>query len=210
MDLKTSVIILSAGKSERMGFPKMLLKYSDDETFIEHLIKVFRNAGIEDIVVILNPENISDFNSLEISKSKFVKTAINQLYKKGRFSSVKTGIMNISDDKEFCFIHNVDVPNISTCVLLQLLKEKNNSDYIVPAFIGKGGHPVLVNRKIISVIKAENSQDVNLKTFLSDFKKQYIEVSDRGVIQNINNQVNYQDFISKKAMQKPIFFDDSK
>ena len=45
-------IILSAGKSERMGSVKALIK-RNDKTFIKTIIDNFKKAGIENIVVVL-------------------------------------------------------------------------------------------------------------------------------------------------------------
>jgi len=46
-----SAIILAAGQSRRMGEPKMLLPWGN-VTVIEHVISVFAEAGVEDILVI--------------------------------------------------------------------------------------------------------------------------------------------------------------
>ena len=46
-----SAIILAAGRSTRMGRPKMLLRWGN-VTVLERVITVFGNAGIEDILIV--------------------------------------------------------------------------------------------------------------------------------------------------------------
>src|SRR5215210_3756270 len=47
----SSAIILAAGKSRRMGHPKMLLPWGN-VSVLERVISVFAGAGIEDILVV--------------------------------------------------------------------------------------------------------------------------------------------------------------
>src|SRR5512143_1124157 len=46
-----AAIILAAGQSKRMGRPKMLLPWGES-TVIEHVIATFRQAGIEQVLVV--------------------------------------------------------------------------------------------------------------------------------------------------------------
>jgi CTP:molybdopterin cytidylyltransferase MocA len=46
-----STIILAAGKSERLGFPKLSLKYDDDTTFVEHIVNEYQSFGCSDIIL---------------------------------------------------------------------------------------------------------------------------------------------------------------
>ena len=48
----TSAIILAAGKSTRMGEPKPLVQFGK-QTFLETIISNFKNAGIEDVLIVL-------------------------------------------------------------------------------------------------------------------------------------------------------------
>src|SRR6266705_747393 len=54
--LPFAVVILAAGASSRMGQPKMLLPWGKTSV-LGHLILQWRNAGAEQIAVVLAPEN---------------------------------------------------------------------------------------------------------------------------------------------------------
>ena len=44
-----SAIILAAGKSLRMGIPKLSLKYDENNIFIEHIISEYISFGCKEI-----------------------------------------------------------------------------------------------------------------------------------------------------------------
>ena len=50
----TSAIILAAGKSERMGYPKFMLRCADGQTFLQKLVSGFLLFGCRQVVVVLN------------------------------------------------------------------------------------------------------------------------------------------------------------
>ena len=60
---ETSVIILAAGDSERMGKPKQGLLFSNGKTFLEHLVSVYQRFGVKEVIIVINrkshifPEN---------------------------------------------------------------------------------------------------------------------------------------------------------
>ena len=51
-DKKVSAIILAAGFSRRMGALKPILKLGD-KTILERAIRLFRDLGIEDVIVVV-------------------------------------------------------------------------------------------------------------------------------------------------------------
>ena len=52
----TPAIVLAAGASSRMGRPKANLALEDGDTFLSRIVKTFRRAGIEDVVVVVGFE----------------------------------------------------------------------------------------------------------------------------------------------------------
>lgn len=57
MKKDVSVIILAAGKSSRMGQPKMLLKLKNALSFMENLLIEYTGFGCKKVIVVLNTEN---------------------------------------------------------------------------------------------------------------------------------------------------------
>ena len=192
-----SAIILSAGASSRMGTHKCLLEFNENQNFLEKIINEYHNFGCNKIIVVVN-------NAIEklLKKKNFktynnVKFSINQQPEKGRFSSIKKGFERI-ENEEFVYISNIDNPFISEELLSEIYLHKNSGDFVVPAFNGKGGHPILVTKKIISAIKKENKNDLNLRFFLSNFKKFKFEQKNAQILLNINTKEKYYDTFKKR------------
>jgi molybdenum cofactor cytidylyltransferase len=80
-------IILAAGESKRMGFPKMLLSFNG-RSMIENVIGNVISSDIDNSMVVLGADK--GLLSELISKSP-VKYCYNDNYKEGMLSSVKCG-----------------------------------------------------------------------------------------------------------------------
>ncbi len=49
-----SVIILAAGKSSRMGLPKLSLRYNENKIFIEHIVNKYEDFRCKEIIIVEN------------------------------------------------------------------------------------------------------------------------------------------------------------
>jgi molybdenum cofactor cytidylyltransferase len=193
---KTSVLILAAGLSTRMGKEKLTLEFSDGVTFLEQIVTQYHKFGCHKIVLVVNPrgKKILDHESLRVPGE--VVIAVNAFPERGRFSSIKTGLMSLADE-DFVFIQNIDNPDITVDLLSALRDNIKEADYTCPFYHGKGGHPVLISNKIVKAMINENTDDVNLKHFLSRYKKIETEVDDPTALLNINTAEEYQSWKTK-------------
>ena len=99
-------------------------------------------------------------------------------------------------DTDFCFMQNVDSPFINKELLSVLYQNRIDTGYVVPTYKDKGGHPILLNRKIIDKIVSIKEYDLNLKDVLSVFERKNVTVEDKGILLNINSKENYLQFFS--------------
>jgi len=194
---KTSVLILAAGLSNRMGQEKFSLEYCDGITFLEHIVQKYHQFGCGKIVVVVNPRGSEIIKQSLFQFSGEVEIVVNTNPERGRFASVKTGLMSLNGE-DFVFLQNIDNPDISIDWLAALMDHIGNADYIYPVFRGKGGHPVLIRSKIVQCIMNEKADDTILKHFLNRFRKSTIEINDAGVLTNINTATDYQSWRMKK------------
>ncbi len=185
-----SAIILAAGKSERMGFPKLSLRYDEKENFIEHIISEYLSFGCKDIAVVVNEIGFEYLNKYEIQFPDIVKVVINEHPEWHRFYSLKIGAKSLSETHSV-FIHNVDNPFVNNDVLKALFNNINTADYISPEFEGKGGHPFLLSEKVIKEIAQVEEDRKHLKEFLNQFLKIKVPVEDEKVLVNINTTEEY-------------------
>lgn len=194
---KCSVVILAAGNSGRMGEPKSLLKWDENETFIQKIIDEYKKFGCESIVVVVNNAVIDLYEKYSYNFFSDITLVINNHLEWERFYSVKLGL-NALKDKQFCFIQNVDNPFVSQNLLQLLFADKDFFSYNVPYYKDKGGHPILINKQIINSILNTFENDLNLKNVLSPFNKKKIAVDDETIFYNINNKQEYNRLFKKQ------------
>ncbi|NOQ26432.1 MAG: NTP transferase domain-containing protein [Bacteroidales bacterium] len=185
-----SVIILAAGKSSRMGIPKLSLKYDIENSFIEHIVNDYQGFACKEIVIVVNNTGNDYLNKSKIRFLDNVKIAINKHPDWHRFYSLKIGAKSLIDDLPV-FIHNVDNPYISHEVLKDLIDHSDKADYISPEFEGKGGHPILLSSKIINKVRSTQEDQIHLKEFLNQFPKMKVQVKEEKVLVNINSLDEY-------------------
>lgn len=146
-----SAMILAAGKSTRMGTPKMLLPWPPG-TILGHIISVFGNAGLEDILVMTGAER-DGIESLvrELSGRYRVRCVFNPDYETGEMlSSIQCGLRDLIK-KSFgaVLIGLGDQPQVEERSVRQIRKayEQTGHPLIVPSFQMRRGHPWLVGRE---------------------------------------------------------------
>ncbi len=188
---KLSVVILAAGRSLRMGVPKLRLPFDDKHTFLEAITERYLDFGCLDIAVVVNQENRQEIDAGKLDSS--IKIIVNKHPEWQRFYSVQLGLQLTNPDDPV-FIHNIDNPFVDK-VLLQKMAESLSSDkYVVPVYRGRGGHPVLLSPSILKAILQTTGHSSNLKTFLKSYQRINIETSNPGILININTREDYRKF----------------
>jgi len=191
-----SALILVAGNSSRMGSPKFLLKMPDGASFLESLAHQYAGFGCTEIVVVLSKEGLQLIKDKPQHLPSQIQIVINTHIEFGRFYSIKKGLKQLST--ESVFIHNIDNPYANKNVLEQIYKAKLEGEVIKPILNGKGGHPVLISKRVCELILNENNNDQNFKVFLNNFSTKKVEVKDETVLLNINTYDEYLEFYSRE------------
>jgi len=193
---KYSAIILAAGKSKRMKFPKAFLKWNNKLTFLEHLCSVYSNSGCKQIIIVLNQEGYNCFLENKYSLPDNCKIMINTKVELGRFYSLRLGIMNLSKIQP-AFIQNIDNPFVTVNLLNKLKSNCPPKAYSVAGFNGKRGHPIFLSQTIIEKIISETNNEINLREFLSGFPVKIINSDDERILLNINTIDEYREHFWK-------------
>ena len=187
----SSAIILAAGRSSRMGEAKFTLSYSENKTFLEEIVHQYHSFGCKQIVVVLNEKGFDYIKNNRINFPENIFLIANKYVERGRFYSIKLGVLRIYSENTPVFIHNTDNPFVNQKVLQKLLLN-NNAGYISPAYQGKGGHPILISKNIVQQILFESKNNIVLSEFLKKFERKRIEVDYENILVNINTPEDYQ------------------
>ncbi|NOU17942.1 MAG: NTP transferase domain-containing protein [Bacteroidales bacterium] len=185
---KYSAIILSAGKSSRMGVHKFSLKYNATTTFLEDLINQYNAYGCEEIIVVLNPDGKTFLEQLNLNLPSIVKVVINEHPEWERFYSLKLAANGFCKFQS-TFVSNIDNPFVDLKVLESLAK--SDTEYSYPVFNGRGGHPFLISKNVIADLASEPKDEIHLKEFLGRYSKSAIDVDDEKVLLNVNTEEEY-------------------
>jgi molybdenum cofactor cytidylyltransferase len=184
-------IVLAAGESKRMGFPKMLLNF-DGITMIEKVLKSVTGSDLDSTLVVLGAEKE---RIMDIISRLPVKYCYNADYKEGMLSSVKAGFRNLPSDIEAALVFQGDQPFISTALINTVIDAYRSSGkgIVIPVHRNKRGHPLLVDKKYKDEIeKLDNS--VGLRSLSLRFSYDVLEVDtdQAGILRDFDT---YEDYI---------------
>lgn len=185
-----AAIILAAGMSERMGKQKYNLDFSEEETFLDHIIYVYRRFVVSELVLVVN-------ESIELEAfqdDETIKIVVNNKLEYGRFYSVQLGLKELKSSA--VFIQNIDNPFVNTGLLMSLQNGIGLADFAVPVYKKKGGHPVLLSPEIIESIRKDFKSTNHFNDVLKSFNRQDVFVNDPYIGVNINTPEGYQKYFS--------------
>jgi len=199
VEKNVSVVVLGAGNSTRMTSPKPLLKWDKSLTFIEKIIDTYYFFGCNNIILVFNSEVCKLFHQKypNYNKDNKLKIVINEYPQFERFYSIKKGIAMCGNNK-LCFIQNVDNPFVNNLILNSLYSNIGTNDYCVPTYNDYGGHPVLINSKVINSINNTKENHLKFNEFLGQFHRKNIITEDKTILYNINTPEDYNKMINIK------------
>ena len=184
-------MILAAGESSRMGRDKALLIYRG-RTFLETIIVMLREAGIDRIAVVLghHAEEIRQATNLAE-----VEVVINLEYRRGQTSSLQAGLRALGPpDLEAVILCLVDHPAVTSTTVRKLVESFRFSaaPVVIPAHQGQRGHPVIIGRALFDeLLSLGPEQGANLVVRNYRDRTSFVEVDDPGVLLDVDAPKTY-------------------
>ena len=137
-------VILAAGDSSRMGFPKQLAEYKG-KTILETVVDTV-TSKFEEAVVVLGHENDTITEKLDFKDSTIL---INENWEEGIVSSIRTALFYLSENKEIesAMIFMADQPSVNNKIIDKLINTKKKEDEVVISkYRYKMNYPIIVPR----------------------------------------------------------------
>ena len=186
-------LLISAGLSGRMGEFKPLLEY-DNKSFVQNITEKLCSICDRAIIVTgFNSEQIENDLSKNLSKANLqkVKFVLNENYKAGMFTSLKTGLLHCTDS-DWVLYHFVDQPTLPLEFYNDFVNQiDQNYDWIQPAMDKRKGHPVLFGRKVIEKI-LEAPDNLNLREVTRNgINKKFRQCNFYEIFDDIDNIEDY-------------------
>ena len=132
-----TAVVLAAGKSERMGRPKMLLPFGR-KTLIETVLAGVRRSRVDDVVVVLGAHR----EAVEPVVSKFaVRAVFNEDFEAGMLSSVLRGLREVPAAARAFLVVLGDQPFPPATVIDRLIaaRERTGKGIVLPVSSADGG-----------------------------------------------------------------------
>jgi len=201
----TAGLILAAGESRRMGYPKALLRYRE-ESFADRLIGLF-SPHCSPVIVVLGARAEQIRGALR-RPATFV---LNQNWPLGQTSSLQCGLAAVPPAAEGVLLTLVDHPAVDAATIERLLGgvrplphgRDSGADAVpsrepeplirIPRYRDRRGHPVWFSRELIPELAAirepRTAKDV-MHAHRADTL--FVEVDDAGIVADIDDPAAYQ------------------
>lgn len=147
-------VVLAAGESRRMGRPKMLLPWGDG-TVLEAVVRTLLAAGVRRTAVVLGHRAAEHRSALRsLARDGRVMLVENPRYPEGMLTSAQCGAAALlreearGEPAAAVLIALGDQPQI-TPGLVARLTAGHRGGLTVPAFGGRRGHPLCVDRRFL-------------------------------------------------------------
>ena len=162
--VKIGAVVLAAGRSTRMGQPKMVLPWGRT-TVIGNVISTLDAAGVEPVIVVIGSSAEMVREALLGTRSEIV---FNPDYETDNMLiSLRWGLSQMPGDVHAALVVLGDQPQIQEQVVQQILAEYRDTPkkIIIPSFQMRRGHPWLIDRSLWSELSSLPEQ-VTLQAWL--------------------------------------------
>ncbi len=192
-----TAVVLAAGKSERMGRPKMLLPFGR-KTLIETVIAGVLRSRVDEVVVVLGAHR----EAIESVVSKFeLRTVFNPDHGAGMLSSVLRGLREVPAAAQAFLVVLGDQPSPPASVIDRLIAahERTGKGVVLPVYRGRRGHPVLIDTRYRDDVRALDPS-IGLRQLSRDHPDDVLEVPVRtpAVLADIDRPDDYRKALASR------------
>lgn len=152
--MRTFGLIPAAGKSRRMGQPKLLLPLAGS-TVVEHVLSAVRSAGVADVLVVVAPEADP---LAEVARGAGAHVLQLDQDTPDMRTTATLGLAWMAthwrpaDDDRWLLLP-ADHPTVRPEVVRALLAADSGSPIVVPTFKGRRGHPTRIRWSLVPAIR---------------------------------------------------------
>ncbi|MFZ2061476.1 MAG: nucleotidyltransferase family protein [Candidatus Binatus sp.] len=173
-------ILLAAGESRRMSYPKPLLKI-DGQTFIERIAQSMLTV-VPRLVIVLGAH--SDRARAVIPRDQRIVIVENPKYSRGQLSSLKVGLSAIQPDSTAALVHLGDHPMVRAETFRTLVDSYNQTGQpiAIARYEGHRGHPVIFDRAIFAELQSAPEEEGARHVVNADASRVvYVDMDDPGI-----------------------------
>jgi molybdenum cofactor cytidylyltransferase len=179
-------LILAAGESRRMGFPKALLRYREG-TFLDRLAGLFA-ARCSPVIVVLGAEA----DRIRAAAHPAATFVVNPDWVRGQTTSMQCGLGAVPPDADGVLFTLVDHPAVAPATIDALLAGPRAALLRVPQYHGRRGHPIWFSRGVIPEFLALPETGAARDVVRSHTAQtEFLDVDDPGILADIDDPEAY-------------------
>jgi molybdopterin-guanine dinucleotide biosynthesis protein A/molybdopterin converting factor small subunit len=217
---EAAAIILTGGKSSRMGRPKALLLF-DGEPLIAHIVRMLKRIFAEAIVVAAPGEQFVELSSLlrsqpnqpnQPNKPNEPKVTLvqDEVAYQGPVGGIYYGLR--AAKSEVCFVTSCDVPFLNPSLISYLRSQISNHDVVVPLWQGRFQPLHAIYRRSVAPLLKEQLERGELRPIFLYERVRTYKVSEDEIRRfdpeglsflNMNTPEDYQAALSRWQKERP-------
>jgi molybdenum cofactor cytidylyltransferase len=198
------VVILAAGRSRRMGKPKMLLPWGKTSV-LGHLIAQWSGLDARQIAVVCAHDDSAIAFELDRLGFSVNQRIMNPAPERGMFSSIQCAAQwqSWQTDLTHWAVVLGDQPHLREDTLRRLLEfsEAHQREICQPVWNGRQRHPVVLPRVAFGNLATSKARD--LKEFLENFAITGCELEDEGLGLDVDRPEDYEKAKLRASILKP-------
>jgi molybdenum cofactor cytidylyltransferase len=193
-------VVLTAGRSSRMGSPKALLTYRGG-TFLGHLVEAMRGGGCQSIVVVTGPSEDDDaLRVAALAASLGATPVVNPIPDSEQIDSLRAALRTLTDGVDAVIVSPVDSPGGTREIVAALISSvQGGAPIAIPSFRGRRGHPVAFAARLIPELLHGDLPE-GARTVIHRYEADLVEIdsADRGVLFDIDTPADYDRLIEDR------------
>lgn len=178
-------ILLAAGESRRMGFPKPLLRLGS-RTFVEVLIAAIL-PNVARLIVVVGAHGSAVREAIPADPGILVVD--NPGYLRGQLSSIKAALPHVGPRASGALIHLADHPMVHAATFAAVIEgyRRLGKPIAIARHQGRRGHPVVFARELFGELAAApDEQGARVVVAADPARVAYVDVDDPGVLTDLD------------------------
>ena len=144
-------ILLMAGLSSRLGFPKALLPYGR-KVLVERVLEQTLASRLDRVILVLGCQARKILSALgSFQGSPRLEVVVNRRYDRGLSSSIRAGLRVLDPSASGVMFILGDQPLLNTATIDRLIQafRRHRLPIVVPLYGRRPGNPVIIGRELL-------------------------------------------------------------